>query len=190
MVRLVLVQSAILSAIALAVNALRGAPAVPLGPVRALGPACLLALAIGVATLAASRVAAARFPWAQRLESSIRRMLGPLSPGEIAVLATAGPIGEELFFRGMALPALAGALGAPLAALLVVTTLFALLHWVPLRENEAQWVWPAFAFVLGLILGALFLATASLIPPLVLHVTVNAGNLPRIARAPRRRGPI
>ena len=181
MTRLVAIQSLILSVLALALNRMRGAPLVPLAGERLLG-ACAAALALGAATVAFSRVGARRFEWLARLEAHIRRMLGPLGRGEIAAIALVGPLGEELFFRGMLQPALGSALRAPVAGLALATLLFAALHTVPDRGGELLWAWTAFALVLGAALGALFLATGSILPPLVLHATVNAGNLVRIAR--------
>ena len=186
MVRLVFIQSAILSLIALAVNRLRGAPLLPL----AWGPetlrACVAAVGLGGATVAASALLSARVGWAQRLEAHIRATLGPLGRGEIAALATAGPIGEELFFRAMLQPALAGGLRSPLAALVVATGLFAIMHLVLDRDGRPLWAWAAFAFVLGLLLGGLLMWSGNILPPVLLHIAVNAGNLTRLA-APRAR---
>lgn len=181
MTRLVALQSAILCALAIALNAMRGAPLVPLAGGERLLPACLVAVALGLATIAASHVGAGRIASLARLETHIRHVLGPLGPREIAVLSVIGPFGEELFFRGMLQPALAGAFGSPVAGVFVATALFALLHTVADRRGAPLWTWTAFAFVLGLCLGCLFLATGNILPPFVLHVIVNAGNLWRIA---------
>jgi membrane protease YdiL (CAAX protease family) len=189
MTRVVVIWEALLCAIAFALNYARGAPLLPLRGTVAAGrllAACGVALGLGLVTVALSRVLAERVEWLRRLETLIRRSLGPLEPREIVALAVLGPIGEEVFFRGMLQPALAGATRSPLASLAMATVLFAVMHLVPDREGASFWAWPAFAFALGLVLGALFLATGSILPPLVLHVTINAGNLPRIARPARR----
>ncbi len=183
MVRLVVIQAVILSALALALNWVRGAPLVPLAPSERLLPACGAAVGLGAATIALTRVlAAARVAWVTELEAHIRRLLGPLSRREIAALATIGPLGEELFFRGMLQPALGRGLGSEAAGFLLATALFALLHTTAGRDGEPIWTWPAFALALGAALGLLFWATENLLPSLLLHVIVNAGNLARIAR--------
>lgn len=186
MSRIVIMLAGVLSAIALALNYVRGAPLVPTG---VLGPRqlawCAAAGAAGLLTVALSRLLAERVDLLRRLESYIRRSLGPLEAGEIAVIALMGPLGEELFFRGMLLPALVSALRSSVAGLLLTTAFFAALH-LPDRSSGEAWAWAGFAFLFGLGLGALFLVTGSVLAPLVLHVTINAGNLPRIARPVRR----
>lgn len=83
-----------------------------------------------------------------------------------------GPLLEEALYRGRVLPALRGAVGAPLA-LLLSSALFAVPHgdaWLTLA-----------AFALGLALGGAYLATRSLAVCVGYHAGVNlaAGTLVR-----------
>jgi membrane protease YdiL (CAAX protease family) len=183
MVRLVAIQAFVLSVLALGLNGLRGVPLVPLAAGPRLFAACLAAVLIAAATVGLTRAAArAGVGWVLRLEAHIRRTLGPLDRGEILVLSIVGPLGEELFFRGMLQPALVSGFRSQPAGILLATVLFALLHTTADRGGEPVWTWPAFALALGGILGVLFAATGNLLPPLLLHVLINAGNLARIAR--------
>jgi len=84
----------------------------------------------------------------------------------VVILAvTAAPIGEELFFRGIALPALARYAG-PTRAILAVSLLFALMHFhvpsvVPL-------------FLLGVALSLGYSLTGSIVVPITIHALFNA----------------
>jgi CAAX protease family protein len=78
-----------------------------------------------------------------------------------AVFVLAGPIIEELLFRGMLLHVLAARWGAP-RALIVVSLAFALLH-----PN------PVATFAFSLVLGSLYLASRSLLAPILCHMTNN-----------------
>jgi membrane protease YdiL (CAAX protease family) len=78
------------------------------------------------------------------------------------VTALAVPCGEEFVFRGVLQNSLAERYRAS-TAVLVASVCFAVLH---------VWRFPA-AFILGLLLGALYVLTGSLAAPLVAHVTIN-----------------
>ncbi len=174
-----------LAAVAVLLNAVRGAPLVPLGLDRPeLLPALVLAVALALVAVVFSQVATARFEWGRKLAAFFRRLLGQLGRGEVLLLALSSGIGEELFFRGSVEPALEALLGSEAAALLVTTAFFAALHTAP--RSEGLLAWTAFAFVLGLVLGLLFLYSRSVLPPIALHFTVNFLNLWRIGR---RTGP-
>ena len=51
---------------------------------------------------------------------------------------------------------------------------FGLLHQM---RGSVRWVWAAWATVMGLLFGALFLATGSLLGALVAHAAINVTNL-------------
>ena len=120
---------------------------------------------IGLGYVFASRLAVHRFEWARALHRDMRAMLGPLPDAEVAVLAVASALGEEIFFRGALLPAI-GLSGSSLV--------FALLHVGPKLRFLP---WTVSSFVAGLVFGQLFLWSGDLAGPVVAHFTVNFLNL-------------
>lgn len=84
----------------------------------------------------------------------------------VALVAVAGPVAEELLFRGVLLPWLAGWL-RPWSGIAVSSALFGMLHYT----YGVLAVWPAF---LGVVLGWMRLRTGKLAPCVALHMTVNA----------------
>jgi len=164
----------------LGLNAVRGAPLFPIRGGDALLPALALALVLAAATIRFSAFAAERYEWANALEATFQRFLGPLPLRAVLFLAAASSAGEELFFRGALQPALGEVIGGPLA-LVATSAAFAALHVLP-EGGSARYGWTAFAFVLGLCLGALYEWSQSLLPPIALHGVVNAINLRRITR--------
>src|SRR5688500_366962 len=58
----------------------------------------VLGVAIGLSVVALSRLAVRRFAWARQLHNDFRHLLGPLTGREIAVIALASAVGEELLF--------------------------------------------------------------------------------------------
>jgi hypothetical protein len=127
-------------------------------------------LAVGLAIVGLTRLATRRFQWARDLHTSFRDLLGPLALREIAILALASSIGEELMFRGALLPWLGVWLQAGI---------FALLHVGP---GKRFLPWTASAFVLGLGFGELALRTGSLGAPIAAHFAINFWNLRYIVR--------
>jgi membrane protease YdiL (CAAX protease family) len=113
---------------------------------------------------------------------SIHRALAPSGPLDalvsVAVIAVLPGACEELVVRGLLLPSLANALTGggtrpaarptpgPVAAVALSAALFAAMHGDSYRF--------AFTFGVGLVFGALRLRTASLWPPVVAHVALNA----------------
>ena len=95
-------------------------------------------------------------------------MLGRQRTWEIAWVALLSGAAEEYLFRG----ALQHKFG-----LWVAAVVFGAIHW-PLNRNF--WMWPIFSGVIGLGLGALALATHSIVAPAAAHVVVNYVNLRRI----------
>ena len=78
------------------------------------------------------------------------------------------PVFEEVFFRGLAYPALKQRLG-PARALVLVSAAFALVHF------HAPSVVPLFA--LSLALGLAYEYTGSLLTPIAIHALFNATNV-------------
>jgi len=138
-----------------------------------------LALGAGVAaiTLGGTRFTVKRFVWAQDLHDTLRPAVQDLSTARLVAMAFASGLGEELFFRGLLVPAL-GLVGSSL--------LFGLLHQAP---GRARFVWMAWAAVMGLVLALVFRLTGSLAGPLLAHVVVNAVNLVYLRDTPARPKP-
>jgi membrane protease YdiL (CAAX protease family) len=97
------------------------------------------------------------------LEDLIRARNFPEMLYAILVAAVGASVSEEFVFRGILQNSLSSRVSA-WAALIITTTVFALLH--------TLWRFPG-AFMLGLFLGFLYMRTGSLIPGLVSHVVIN-----------------
>ena len=139
-------------------------------------------LALAFATIKATRHFVRRWGWARALHVDLRPAIRHAGEGTILVLGIASAASEELFFRGL----LATAIG-----LIASSLAFGLLHQM---RGSVRWVWAAWATVMGLLFGALFLATGSLLGPLLAHAIINVANLRFIrdtdveAPKPRRLG--
>lgn len=163
-----------LALLAVGLGALRGHALVALLPGRTPpGWASLvehlgLGAAFALLVVFLSRVAAHRFEWARVLEREFLGLLGPLTGGEIVLVAAASSVGEELLFRGALLPALGPWLSS---------ALFALPHIGP---GVRFLPWTASSFVVGLAFAALFLHTGDLAAPVVAHFLINLLNLRHI----------
>ncbi|MFC1706409.1 lysostaphin resistance A-like protein [Planctomycetota bacterium] len=178
MVRIAVFFYGALAAIALVLNAVRGAALFPVAGGPELRPALYLAVACALVTVAFSRFAEGRYEWAREMKRTFRKYLGTLGISEVAAIALLSGVSEELFFRGAVQPALGALFKSDVAGLVVTAVAFACLH-IGGRRLVA---WTVFAFLLGLVLGWLFLWSQSLLPPIALHVIVNALNLRRITR--------
>lgn len=137
-----------------------------LHPIRDLGSGLAAALVL----VAVSRGLTLRTRAGEALARRLAELLGPLSTSEVAILALASGIGEELFFRGALQPRL---------GLVATSLLFGVAHLVPARPLV---LWSFFACGAGLLLGALFELTGNLVAPVVAHVAVNALNLRWLVR--------
>jgi membrane protease YdiL (CAAX protease family) len=94
---------------------------------------------------------------------------------ELAGIAALAGVGEEMLFRGVFQVALARWLGEA-TALLVVSLLFGLLHWIT----------PTYAFIaglMGLYLGLLWLGTGNLATPILTHGLYDFVALAYLVRA-------
>ena len=129
-----------------------------------------LGLAFGLFVVLLSRLAVRNYDWAKRLHRDFRAILGPLTGGEILVLAAASSIGEELMFRGAL---------QPWIGIWPQAVIFALLH---VGRSVRFLPWTASAFVLGVLLGYMFRFMGDLGAPIVAHFTINYLNLRFIVR--------
>ena len=141
-----------------------------------------IGVAMGLLLVVLTRILHARYDWARVLHSEFNDVLGPLSDGEILLLAAASAIGEECLFRGALLlhlkALLPGALGLALA-IFGSSLIFALLHIGP----GARFLpWTLSSFVVGVLLAVVFVTLGDLIAPIAIHFTVNALNLKDIVR--------
>ena len=89
---------------------------------------------------------------------------------DLAVVSLMAGIGEELLFRGVVQTAMAQWTGSPLAALLAAGVLFGLIH-------SVTRAYAAFASVVGVYLGWLWLATDNMLAPVVAHAVYDFGAL-------------
>lgn len=157
--------------VALGLAALRGespfitTPTLPLGAVALVAVSLALGVALTVLTVIATRWLVRRFAWARRLHETLRPAVKDATTGQLLGMAVMSGLGEELFFRGLLVPAL-GAVASSL--------LFGLLHQVP---GRARFVWAAWATLMGLAFAAVFQLTGSLAGPMLAHVAINAVNL-------------
>lgn len=99
------------------------------------------------------------------LVRTVEELIGPLfagaSTGALLLISILAGIGEESLFRGVLQSALAGPIG-PWAALLLVSVLFGLVHFVTAT-------YAVLAGLIGLYLGWLFLRTDNVLVPIVVH---------------------
>jgi membrane protease YdiL (CAAX protease family) len=130
----------------------------------------LFGLAIAAFVVWLTRLVTARYPWAKTLHRDFRELLGPLTTREMVILAGASSIGEELLFRGMLLPWI---------GVWPQAVVFALLHVGPGRRFLP---WTASAFVLGVGLGYVSIATHNIGAAIVAHFTINLLNLRYIVK--------
>ena len=130
-----------------------------------------LAASLGLGLAAAALVVvitpwlARRATWARALLEELRPIIAGLSRTEIALLPLMAGLAEELFFRGAVQPAL---------GLVVTSLVFGALHTGPKRVF--LW-WAAWAFVMGLVFGAIFEATGVLWGAVLAHALINQRNM-------------
>lgn len=117
--------------------------------------------------LVALVIAFCRWPWPawRRLLHVVEQMLVPLfgnwSLAELALVSALAGIGEEMLFRGVLQAWLSGPLGA-WGAVVVAGAAFGAVHWItPLYALAAT--------LMGIYLGALWLATDNLLVPMLTH---------------------
>ncbi|MBX3200107.1 MAG: CPBP family intramembrane metalloprotease [Labilithrix sp.] len=137
---------------------------------------------LAAATVRATRSFVKRWGWARMLHADLRPAVRGAGDATLVVLGVASGVAEELFFRGLIAPAL---------GLVLSSLAFGALHQL---RGRVGWIWAAWAAVMGLLFGALFFATGSLLGPMLAHVSINVMNLRFLRdtdvepRKPRRLG--
>jgi hypothetical protein len=124
-----------------------------------------LGIALGALVVFGTRRMVERLSWAQELARALRPFARDLSGAGIVVVALLSSVGEELLFRGLV---------QPWVGLWLQALLFGLLHQMP---GPSRWAWVAWASVIGLVFGAVFAGTGSLVGPVVAHAIINGFNL-------------
>lgn len=124
-----------------------------------------LGIAIGALVVVATRRLVERFVWAQELANALRPFARGLSGVGIIVVALLSSVGEELLFRGLLQPWL---------GLVAQALLFGALHQM---RGPGRWAWILWASAVGVLFGALFAATGSLLGPIAAHAVINGFNL-------------
>ncbi len=141
-------------------------PWLELGP----GPArevfsLLLGLAVGGLVVIVTRVMVVRVGFVRRLHQDLRPLAQTMPKMTILLLALLSAFGEELIFRSLLLP---------WVGLVPQALLFGAVHQV---GGSSRWVWMVWALLMGILLGAMFLLTGSLVGPLAAHALINYVNL-------------
>lgn len=96
------------------------------------------------------------------LKALVMHLLGPCSVPVGLLLAVLTVYGEELLFRGAM---------QPFCGLFLTSVLFGLLH---MGKDGLLSAWSLWAFLAGLLIGWMYIATGSLWPCLITHFGVNA----------------
>jgi uncharacterized protein len=125
----------------------------------------MLGLALGAVVVLTTRASVARFEWARRLHRELSPIARSIDTTGIVVLAILSSLGEELLFRGLL---------QPWIGLIPQAILFGFLHQV---RGPSRWVWAIWASVVGLLLGATYALSGSLVGPIVAHAVINGVNL-------------
>lgn len=141
----------------------------------------LLGVGLGVVTVMASRILERKAQWMRVLGAEFRKILGPLSPTQVLILAVTSGIGEEIFFRGFLQQALSDIWpGNDWLGLVVASLIFGAIHVGPDRRKFLPWT--IMAIVLGFAFGLLYLYTGNILAPVLAHFTINFFNLLHITR--------
>jgi membrane protease YdiL (CAAX protease family) len=122
---------------------------------------CLIGMGLALGLILLSRFASRNFRWAQLLEAEFRRVLSPLSAGQIVFLGAYSGLAEELFFRGT----LQSDAGLTLGSLL-----FGAAHLVPRKKLLP---WSLYATLVGFLFGAIFQLRQTLLPVILAHALLN-----------------
>ena len=125
----------------------------------------LMGLALGGVMVLLTRLSVERFTWAKRLHADLRPYIQGIDSLGILLLAVASSVAEELVFRGV----LQNWLG-----LIPQAIVFGFVHQLP---GQSRWVWAFWAGLVGVVLGAVFQLTGSLVGPILAHGVVNGMNL-------------
>lgn len=139
------------------------------------GVAASLPLGLGLAWM----LTTSWFP-IRRLVALVTEQIGPAVAGcsvaELALMALAAGVSEEVLFRGVVQTGLARAVPVWLA-LMAASAAFGLVHF-------ASRAYAAVAGIMGVYLGTLFLVQGSLLAPIVTHTLYDFVALVYLARRP------
>lgn len=105
-----------------------------------------------------------RWGRARALHAALRPSLRHASSASLALGGIASAVAEELLFRGAL---------APLVGVVLSSVAFGLLHQI---GGRGRWIWAGWAALMGTTFALLFLATGSLLGPLVGHALINVKN--------------
>lgn len=122
-------------------------------------------LVVAGITVLASRAFVRRWSWARALHNDLRPTIRDAGDVTLVVLGVASALAEELFFRGLLVPTV---------GLVFSSLAFGALHQL---RGRVGWVWSGWATVMAVLFGVLFLATGSLLGPIVAHAAINVANL-------------
>lgn len=137
--------------------------------------AIVLGLGLGIAIVILSHILDRFGPFA-RLNAFIARSLPRLGFFDIVILSVFSSFGEELLFRGVLLQ---------LVGIHFSSLLFGFLHY---GGKRAFLLWGIMGWVMGYLLGGVFLVTGSLLAPILAHFTVNYFNLNHLMKTYASRG--
>jgi hypothetical protein len=124
-----------------------------------------LGACLAAATVALTRVLVERAVWARELHADLRPVVQGHGDVQVALLALASGIGEEIVFRGIF---------AQMIGIVLSSLAFGALHQV---KGRARWAWMIWATVMGLLFALVFKATGSLAGAMAAHAAINWANL-------------
>lgn len=104
-------------------------------------------------------------PYRQSVDFYLDIVLKPLALPDLIWLGLLPGLSEELLFRGVLIPAL----GSNNFAIIVSSISFGILH----LSAPHQWIYVAWATIVGLIFGYSTLITGNLLVAIVAHITTN-----------------
>lgn len=151
--------------LALGRSPLEREPWFPTSGLEAALASLVLGLALAALTLLATRALGARAAWARALRSELEPIVSGLHDRDLAVMAMASGVGEEIFFRGLL---------SPWIGIVLSSLAFGAVHQV---RGKGRLGWMASAAAFGFAFALVFGATGSLLGPIVGHTLVNWVNL-------------
>jgi len=129
-----------------------------------------IGLAFGGLVVALTPPLVTHTTWVRELHRELRPIARAMSPLAVLLVGPASAFVEEVLFRGLLQPAV---------GLLPQALIFGAVHYLP---GRSRWVWAIWAALVGLVLGAVFELTGSLVGPIVAHALINWLNLRYLRR--------
>ncbi len=145
-------------------------PWLTLNPLGAHAYSSLIGLTLGLVVGIGSSRLSRSVHWARTLRDELVPLSRGLDGHLVPWVALSSSVGEELLFRSV--------LGS-FVGLVPQALVFGLVHQLP---GRARFTWVAWATIMGLMLGALFQATGSLLGPVLAHATINGIGLSSLRR--------